>query len=102
MIFRSFSPGKEVFIREKIYIYIYIYHLSRYKIPADSERKIVDLLCLIAQKIESKGRAHCRADPRLTSFARYSSGVTDTFPFVWDGPQDCHTGENSEGFLGCE
>lgn len=94
----SFLAKKSLLDRKNIYIY----YLSRYKIPADSERKIVDLLCLIAQKIESKGRAHCRADPRLTPFARYSSGVTDTFPFVWDGPQECHTGENSEGFLGCE
>lgn len=37
-------------------------HLSGYKTPADSKRKIVDLLPLIAQKIESKGRAHRRAD----------------------------------------
>lgn len=61
LIFRTLSPGKEVLIREEN---IYIYHLSGYKISADSERKIVDLLCPIAQKIEGKGRARCRADPR--------------------------------------
>lgn len=66
--------AKKSFLERKLYIYMGQEgrvrererdHLSGYKTLADSKRKIVDLLPLIAQKIESKGRAHRRADPRL-------------------------------------
>lgn len=56
LILKSFSPGKEVFNRTKN---IYIYHLSSYKIPADSRNKVkLHFLCPITQKIDGQG-AHC-------------------------------------------